>query len=188
MLIEIIDNIKHEKNETLKYQEQMKMYKKFVKAKSIDELTPFEIIQLELNNFEPPNEPRYPFGCVVFLILDDLIGSSAFKSVGKSALTSLVLRNRHVGVNIIIATQSLKSIPKPLRMNTSVFVIFRFASRKIVCEDLWIEVSNLLSIEQFEKLYDFATSEPHNALVLDFTAKKGEQIRKNFNTILSIDN
>jgi hypothetical protein len=87
MLIEIIENIQYEKEQTIKYQEQIKLYKKFLKVKDVDDLTHQELIELEMMGFEPPIECRYPNGVVNFLILDDLIGSDAFKSTVKSALT-----------------------------------------------------------------------------------------------------
>jgi hypothetical protein len=164
----------------------MRLYKKFLTIKKIEDLTMEELVDLEMNDYEPPTGPKYPNGVVNFLILDDLIGSDAFKSTGKSALTNMVLKNRHLGINVLICTQNLKSIPKSIRTYCSLFVIFRFASQKIVCEDLWEEVSNLLKIEQFEQLYDLATSDPHDALVLDFTQPRGEQIKKNHSIVLSI--
>ena len=57
-----------------------------------------------MNDFEPPKKPRFPNDVVNFLILDDLVGSSAFKTVGRSALTNLVLKNRHLGINILMMT------------------------------------------------------------------------------------
>lgn len=186
-LLQVVEGIKADKRETDKYQKQLMVYRKFMKCKRIDELTQEDLFILESINYEMPSKPKYPNGVSVFLILDDLIGSSAFKSVGKSALTNLVLKNRHHGVNIIIATQSLKSIPKPIRTNTSLFVIFKFASSKIICEDLYEEVSNLMTLEKFIEVFDYATSEQHDALVIDFSQDKSNRIKKNFDTILQIN-
>jgi hypothetical protein len=110
-----------------------------------------------------------------------LIGSAAFKSTGKSALTNLVLKNRHHQCCIYICTQNLKAIPKSIRTNTSLFILYRFANKKIVLSDLYEEVSGLLTPEQFEKVYDYATSKDHDALILDLTGgDKKNKIRKNF--------
>lgn len=186
-LLQIIESVKADKRETDKYQKQLMVYRKFMKCKKIDQLTQEELFILESIDYDLPIKPKYPDGVSVFLILDDLIGSSAFKSVGKSALTNLVLKNRHHGINIIIATQSLKSIPKPIRTNTSLFVIFKFASSKIICEDLYEEVSNIMTLEKFIEVFDYATSEQHDALVIDFSQEKANRIKKNFDTILQIN-
>ena len=64
------------------------------------------------------------------VILDDMVGTSAFKAQGKSALTNLCLKNRHLSISLCILCQSLKMIPKAIRNNTSLFVIFKFASTR----------------------------------------------------------
>jgi hypothetical protein len=157
MLIEIIENIQYEKEQTIKYQEKLKLYKKFLKVKYVDDLTHQELIELEMMGFEPPIECWYPNGVVNFLILDDLIGSDAFKSTGKSALTHMVLKNRHLSINVLICTQNLKAIAKSIRTNTSLFIILKFARKKFVCDDLYQEVSNLMTVEEFEEMYEYST-------------------------------
>lgn len=186
-LVSVIADIKQQNDKTKDYQEKLALYRKFVKhsKKKPEHLakvfTPDELMLLEQMEYEPPTKPLYPNGCVVFMVLDDLIGSSAFKSTGKSALTNLVLKNRHLGVNILIATQSLKSIPKPIRLNTSLFIMYRFSNKKVVLDDLYIEVSSILTPEQFEKLYDYCTKEDHDAMVLDFSGgDKDNRFRRNF--------
>lgn len=186
MLVDVINDIKREKEETTRYQERLQVYKKFLKCKSVDELTHKELIDLELNNFEPPKEPRFPHGVVNFLVLDDLIGSSAFKQTGKSALTNLILKNRHVGVNIMICTQNLKAIPKSIRTNTSLFCIFRFASKKIILDDLYTEVSNILTENEFEEVYEYATKDPHSFLCIDFSQPKDDRIKMGYNRLLRL--
>ena len=150
------------------------------------ELDQEELIQLELMHYEPPEEPRFPNGVVNFLILDDLVGSAAYKSTGKSALTNLVLRNRHMGINILMMTQNLKSVPKSIRSNTSLFVIFKFASKRIIVDDLYEELSNCITLENFEKLLDFATIDEHDSLVIDFSQLKTHRFKKNWSTILRL--
>ena len=136
-------------------------------------------------HYEPPELPRFPNGVVNFLILDDLVGSTAYKATGKSALTNLVLRNRHMGINILMMTQNLKSVPKSIRSNTSLFVIFKFASKRIV-DDLYEELSNYITLEKFEKLLDFATIDEHDSLVIDFSQPKTHRFKKNWSTILHL--
>lgn len=184
-LIRVIADIKREADETKEYKRRMKIYNKFLKIKRVEDLTQEELFELNLMDFEPPEKPTYPNGCVNHIVLDDLIGSDAFKAVGKSALTNLVLKNRHLGCCIYIATQALKAIPKSIRTNTSLFAIYRFASLKIITEDLYQEVSGKLRLEQFEKIYDFATKDDHDCLVMDFTGgDKQNMFRKNFDRMI----
>ena len=181
-LVSIIEDIKREVKETKEYKRKSDLYKKFCKIKKIEELDQEELMELDLMNFEPPEKPTYPNGCVNHLIFDDLIGSDAFKATGKSALTNLVLKNRHHSCCIYIATQNLKAIPKSIRNNTSLFVLYRFANKKVVLEDLYQEVSGMFNPQQFEEVYDFATKGDHDAFVMDFTGgEKENRIRRNFN-------
>ena len=54
-------------------------------------------------------------------------------------------------------------------------------------EDIYENISGLITIENFEKLYEFATSEnPHDALVVDTTQKKENVFKLNFDKILRI--
>jgi hypothetical protein len=186
LLLNILDDFKNEKKETEEYLRKLKIWKRFIKLKKIEDLEPHELIELELMGYNEPKKCRFPNGVVNFLILDDLIGSTAFKSTGQSALTNLVLKNRHLSVNILIMTQNLKAIPKSIRTNTSVFVIYRFASKKIIVEDLYEEVSNSLTLDKFEELFDFATTGEHNALIIDFTQPKENRFKKNWGDILRI--
>jgi len=185
-LVDLLEDIKKEHEATQEYKMQQQIFEKFLKSRDIDKMTEEELIHLELMDYREPEPPRYPNGAVTFLVLDDLIGSSAFRATGKSELTNLVLRNRHLGVNILIATQSLKSIPKAIRLNASLFVLYRFANRDVVLEDLYEEVSGLVTKEQFAALYSHATQEDHDALVIDQSQPKLDRIRKNFDVALSL--
>ena len=98
-----------------------------------------------------------------------------------------MLKNRHLGINILAMTQNLRAIPKSIRTNTSLFVVFRYASKRIITEDLYEEVSNILTLDRFEEVYEFATGGDHSALVLDFTGSKESRIRRNFDTILHVE-
>jgi len=184
-LIDAISDIKRELKATKKYPEDLKLWRKFTRSKDVDRFSVEEIFRLEMMDFSPPIQPKYPDGVVNFMVLDDLIGTEAFKAIGKSALTNLCLKNRHLGINILIMAQNLKAIPKSIRINTSLFVIFRFASKKVV-EDLSEEVSNVFTLAEFERVYNHATGEGgHNCLVMDFT-DPGSSARffKNFSTKL----
>ncbi len=86
----------------------------------------------------------------------------------------------------MIASQNLKAIPKSIRTNTSLFVIFKFASKRVVCEDLYEEVSAIMTMEKFEEVYEHATRDEHDALVLDFSQPKEERIKRNFTSVLKL--
>ena len=131
-------------------------------------------------------EPKYPNGFLLHWVIDDMIGSNIFKH-GKSAFTNLVTRNRHViPGNIIIATQAIMQIPKTIRLNSNLIVLFKFANKKQVIEDIHPVVSAYVTEDQLMELYEYATAEPHNALVIDGTSSK-IIFKKNFDKILELN-
>ena len=115
-----------------------------------------------------------------------MIGSNIFKN-GKSAFTNLVTRNRHViPGNIIIATQAIMQIPKTIRLNSNLIVLFKFANKKQVIDDIHPVVSAYVTEDQLMELYEHATAEAHNALVIDGTSSK-IIFKKNFDKILELN-
>jgi hypothetical protein len=187
----IINDLRNENENTKKYQEELEVWNRFINAPDPDKLNDMDLITLNNMGFEPPVEPKYPNGCFTFLILDDLVGSAAYKHVGKSHFTNIVLKNRHIidngiGINICMLTQSIKSIPKPIRVNTSLFVLFRYANLALVLKDVYEEVSGKISQSDFIEMFDYATSEPHSPLVMDFTGNASEIFKKGYNTVLTI--
>jgi hypothetical protein len=182
-LIQVVEDVKKEREETKRYQDDLVIYKKFLRAKRESDLSAEDHYALSRMGYQEPTRPKYPHGCVVHMVFDDLLNSPAFKSVGKSAVTELTLKNRHMGIAIYFAAQSIRGIPKPIRLNSSLFVIYKFCNMKVVVDDIYSEVSGMLTPEEFLQVYEYATKEPHDALVLDMTGGKPEnRIRRNFDT------
>ena len=188
LLAEVVEKIKEQKQATADYQRRLKAYRRFLRLKNMEALTTDELNDLALCDFESPPEPECPNGCVHHIVLDDLVGSSAFKTFGRSFLTNLCLRNRHLGIAIYICSQNMKLVPKSIRINASLFVVFRFASLKIVMNDLYPEISSLMNEDEFEMLYEHCTAGAHECLVVDFSMPPELRVRKNFDTVVEIKN
>jgi hypothetical protein len=183
-----IQEVKKDLDESKEYQQYEKCYNKFKKV-SIDKLTDDEcelLYKYDFEEFKNIPEPKYPNGFLLHWVIDDMIGSNIFKN-GKSAFTNLVTRNRHViPGNIIIATQAIMQIPKTIRLNSNLIVLFKFANKKQVIDDIHPVVSAYVTEDQLMQLYEYATSEAHNALVIDGTSSK-IIFKKNFDKILELN-
>jgi hypothetical protein len=183
-----IKELKKDIDEAKEYQEYEKCYKKFKKVK-INKLTDEECKLLYKYNFEKFEDlfpPKYANGFLLHWIIDDMIGTNIFKN-SKSTFTNLVTRNRHIiPGNIIIATQAIMQIPKTIRLNSNLIVLFKFANKKQVIEDIHPVVSAYVTEDQLMELYEYATTEPHDALVIDGTSSK-IVFKKNFNKILQLN-
>jgi len=193
VITEYSDNILKDKMEEVKknlldskeYKEYKRVWQKFKKEK-VAKLTDDEcelLLKYDFEPFENMPEPKYINGFLVHWIVDDMIGSNIFKN-GRSAFTNLVIRNRHViPGNIIIATQSIMQIPKTIRLNANLIAMFKFANKKMVLDDIHPTVSAYVTEEKLMELYEYATQEPHDALVIDSTGSK-IIFKKNFDKIL----
>jgi hypothetical protein len=183
-----IQEVKKDLDESKEYQQYEKCYNKFKKV-SIDKLTDDEcelLYKYDFEEFKNIPEPKYPNAFLLHWVIDDMIGSNIFKN-GKSAFTNLVTRNRHViPGNIIIATQAIMQIPKTIRLNSNLIVLFKFANKKQVIDDIHPVVSAYVTEDQLMQLYEYATSEAHNALVIDGTSSK-IIFKKNFDKILELN-
>jgi hypothetical protein len=185
LLQEVVAEIKAEKELSDEYKEAMKLWNKYMKARSMDDLTDQEVMVIEGWGFGPPPRPRYPNGCVTYLILDDLVGTAALRP-GRSALTYTAIRNRHLGINLAVLVQGMKQVPRIIRSNTNLFAIWKFANRKMMAEDLYEEVSSLVTLPQFEELFEHCTEEAHQCMVLDFSQPRGQVIRKSFKEVVRL--
>ena len=192
----IIDDIKAKKIESDEFAEYVRFYKIFIKTpehklNDLYDRDPEAFIKLETQDFASPEDipqPKYKYHPVNIIILDDLLGTGSFSTKTKSVLTNSYIKNRHLGICFAILSQSLKSIPKNIRLNSSVFFLGKFQNHKIVCEDLYEEVSDAVSLEEFTELYTHATSEKYGALIMDLT--DGKRFLKGWDTelILSKNN
>ena len=174
-----MDDIKKNKEETEFYHNYVIAYKKAMKVRQSKlnkffEDNPDIYDILSKNEFQHPDEiekPKYLASPVNIIVLDDLMATGAFTNKRLSTLTNNLIKNRHNGISFAILAQSVRSIPKNIRLNCNVFFVGKFASKKVVLEDLYEEVSNVLTLEQFEELYDKATEEQYGALIIDCSHK-----------------
>jgi len=184
-----MEELKYDLEHAKEYKLYKVVYKKFKECKDIDELNDDEMKLLYKFNFvkfQDLEKPKYPEGFITHYIIDDMIGTNIFKN-GRSLFTNLCIRNRHITPsNIIISTQSMMMIPKTIRLNANLIALFKFANKNTILDDIYPTMSAFISKEQFKDLYDYATDEAYNALVIDAT--KGRPIfKKNFESILKIN-
>jgi hypothetical protein len=72
-------------------------------------LEEYEYIHPKDFKHEPPK--------VSIVILDHLLGSDAFTKKTKSVLVNTMIKNRHMGICFAVLVQSIKAVPKNIRLN-----------------------------------------------------------------------
>ncbi|NBN87863.1 MAG: hypothetical protein EBV32_02075 [Proteobacteria bacterium] len=116
---------------------------------------------------------RYTTKPITFLILDDIMGSSALNRKSENLLKYWLIKNRHIFTSFFILVQSVKSIPKDMRLNCNLFYLGKFSNKKAILNDLYEEVSSVMTEKEFEALYDKAVNDNnHGALIIDLTGSK----------------
>ena len=189
-LLNKMEELKTDLEASKDYKLYRDVWKKFKIIDDVDKLTMDEMLLLNKYDFVPFKEipkPKYPEGFITHYLIDDMLGTNIFKN-GRSVFTNLCIRNRHVTPsNVLISTQSMMMIPKTIRLNANLIVLFKFANKQSVLDDIYPSISAFITEEEFKELYTYATSEPHDALVIDST--KGKPIfKRNFDNILHINN
>ena len=181
ILKDIIDDIKG-------IIEEVDFYNKYIYYYNLIDKTPKEDIKsllksnpeitfvLKRFNYEQPNKVkkyfRYTTKPITFIILDDLVGSSAFNRKSQNLLLYHLIKNRHIFTSFFVLVQSIKTVPKSIRLNCNLFYLGKFSNKKSIINDLYEEVSSVLTEKEFESLYDKAISTEHGALIIDLTSNK----------------
>lgn len=187
-LQEKLDEVEALKIEIEKYKAYKKAYHSFLK-KSVKSLTEEELVILYEMDFIEPDEikPEYDEMPVFFYVLDDLIGDNKCFRKGNSAITNLTIKHRHLGINLIFTSQYIKAIPPTIRRNIDVYVLYKFANKQAVLEQVQPEISSLCTEKEFDELYTFATEQDYSSLVIDNHPRtpKNERFKMNFDIILN---
>ena len=120
----------------------------------------------------------------VLLIYDDCILDPIFKS---KSFIGLVFNSRHFKISIIISSQCYFSIPKPIRLNSSVVLVF-FTANKKELTNIYEENNAGLSNRAFLTLFNKITQPDWQFIVFNYANKKKDRIQNCFNDFIKYDN
>jgi hypothetical protein len=193
-LLEVLDKIAQEEEEIKEYYKYLKSYNKFKKSTKLKDK---ELLILDKYDFNDPldlqedkhnnllnklylKKPKYLQYRANFLIFDDLVGDrSAFKR-NNGRLINLTIKCRHHHCSMLFTTQ------EPTLIYGFYLNLYLNNSKERLLDQIYNEISSLLSIDKFEELYDYATKESkHDALIIDNhnRVNKDFMFRKNWNTV-----
>lgn len=186
-LEEKINEVKEEQKETKEYNLYIEAYKKFHKYDDVDILTDDELELLDKYGMDEQKDLKRRKEKVYFFIFDDLLGTSAFKIRSESKLNNLVTLCRHHNINLLFTTQYLTAIPPIIRNNVRLWVVFKFSNSERLLKHVYPEISNLVREEKFLELYEHATNNDHDALIIinHNDMEKKYRIRRNWTNYLS---
>ena len=167
-LIDTKQWIENEIKEYKKYQEYSQTYKKCVLGhKDPDE---YELMLLQVHNFQPPIN-NYIHGHPCYLcVVDDCVGNKKIFSPRMTGpFSNFMVSIRHYSTTLIISSQIFKNgIPSALRsggiQSWILFNTYTAKLRKIISEEL---SDNVEHIDDFDKIWKWATEKRHNFLYVD---------------------
>lgn len=209
--ISVIDTIKEEIESEAKdydeYHKRKELYKKFLKHKNSGNNIPDDLL---LEFFDPVLQQFVaPFHWLngkrpkLCLIYDDILGSQLM-SKGARKVSNLAILHRHcgsvvsegggaLGVSIFYLSQSFTinhgGIPRCVRNNCTSMILFKSKNEKEY-DQISDELAGEIGKEEFKKVYDYATSEPHSFLFVDLHPKDNHpsRFRKNFDEFVVVNN
>jgi hypothetical protein len=195
-LVELVEKDKDEYDEYLK---KKKMYQKYKKMMASD--TPLWNIEpdlmmefLAMGFFEEAPKWKYlddTHPPRIFAIFDDIMGTEIMKQ--SSGLVNLCIKHRHIakglGISIALLVQSycaIGGIPRPIRENATLLALFKCKDAGQI-EKIHSEIGADVDLEQFDKMFKYATDKPYGFLVIDFSPKSPDKMfRSGWNEYLSM--
>lgn len=170
------------------WQRKKEVWAKFLKVKDADELDLDDLMILEEMEFQAPKN-EFPNGYPShLLILDDLVGQKGvFNANCRGYLTEFILQSRHHSCSVIILSQVFKNfLPAQLRQGSfDKWVLFSTKSKHR--ESIAEEMSDKIEVEKFMQIWDYATNNTHDAVVVDYTAPVEYMFRRNLEYLIRFD-
>lgn len=117
------------------------------------------------------------------IIFDDLVGSALFTNKPHDVFKTLNATLRHYSISIMMCTQAYKAVPKLVRVNASVVIIFDLANQAELLA-LYDENSVGLTKDEWLGVYNYCTNEPFSFMMINYMKPKGERVYKNFDELV----
>jgi hypothetical protein len=194
-LQEAYDECLKEKQEVEKYMEYEMTYKKW-KQVGEDKLDSLELLILDERDFKAPRDlidkPKYKRPRVVFMVFDDLLNNPlVFGYKRSNFINQTIILHRHdspdrVPINMLLISQSFKSVPTLVRKQIDYFVMLKNANRTKLLQNIEDEVGGIVGMKDLEKLYDHSMKEEYGALVVSIHPADKIRFRLSWNKELTL--
>ena len=174
-LQEVYNDCLNEKQEIEKYVEYEQAFKRW-KEVGEDKLTELELLILDERDFTAPrnllDKPKYKRPRVIFMVFDDLLNNPlVFGYKRANFINQTIILHRHdaqnrVPINILLISQSFKSVPTLVRRQIDYFVMLKNANRTKLLQNIEDEVGGIVGMKDLERLYDHAMEVEYGALIV----------------------
>lgn len=119
----------------------------------------------------------------IVILFDDVVSDPHFMK--NNVLTKLFISCRHYNVHCVVCTQSFKSVPKRMRIQSNMICFFPSSSNEVeALSESYTPPHH--TKKDFYKLVEYATNLPFNFLTILTTEPFQTRYRKNLSTILKL--
>ena len=178
----VLESVKQDMVDYKKYLKQKKLYDKYLKGGYLDMV---EKATLEATHYAAPTGVEPPRN---MLILDDVQSSDVFTSRRNDIMVHMTVKHRHIPLSIIFLVQTFHGLPRPIRLNCTIYMVFSTSDEKQL-EQIYQHFGNLVTRDVFFSKYRYAVSQPHGFLMIDTDPKSPQKrFRSGFNEFLNVKN
>jgi len=184
-----VDETKSLLSQYREYQRISKVYQKFVKGNcNVEALSMDENLLLYERDYQPPKPPfkhgKVPSFCFIF---DDLVGHrELYAATPRGPVAKWLLMSRHLKTSIIFLVQTWhNTLNRQLRNQVSVYILFSNKSLSLK-RQIAEELSAYCSVDELVKLWDAATENKYDFLLIDVRNREA-MFRRNFDEVLTIE-
>ena len=201
----IYQDILQERDEIEAYNIYRKVFDKYMKSKSLNNLSLDELMLLRFKDFiDPKDDPDAPrdnddnllyHPRVVHMVVDDLIQTDVFSNNKRgNFFNKISIKSRHDSpdlcpINIIYITQNFKAVPSVIRKQVDIFILLKNSNREAIIESLSNEISSHFSKEELTGYYDEVMKIPYASLILSIhkSEKDTHRVRVGWTNLVERD-
>lgn len=120
----------------------------------------------------------------ILLIYDDCASSKKF--FNSKIVTGLIFNSRHVKISVIFSVQNYTSIPKPIRLNNSINIIYETYNKKEL-EFIYSENVSNYTFQEFNELFKSVIEIPYKFFVINYQNPKEYRFQNCFENFVNLD-
>ena len=121
----------------------------------------------------------------ILIAFDDMVADIMTNKLFQAIIKELFIRCRKLSISLAFITQSYFSVPKDVRLNSTLYLIAKINNRKEL-QNIAINHSADIDYNDFVRIYRECTRKPYSFLTIDTTLLAGDPIRLRKNLLLPL--
>jgi hypothetical protein len=149
----------------------------------IDEPDPQFLTELITGNKQLIEQFGKKFSDKILVIFDDCISSKIFKS---TAFNKFLLNSRHYNISTFIISQTYYLLPKTIRNNSSLIILFETGNTKEL-QQIYEENNCGLSWNDFYQMYKQVMEKPYNFICFNYQNMRKYRLQEGFQHFIQME-